>query len=282
MKIYLEVFSLYLRSMLFAPGTKEKIMLKAIQSDADSVIIDLEDSVPMHIKEEIRASVCEFLKTHETKDNIYVRINSWDSLWGKRDLIAMVALPIRGIMLPKAESAEQLQQVAALLPEGMELVPLVETAKGVLHAAEIAKVDKVSRLAFGAIDFTLDIGTVLSRTGHELLFARSYLVLSSAAAGILPPIDTVYPDIHDESGYQLELEEIKCLGMGGKLLIHPGQIAATHKAFTPSEEELAHCRKVVTAFEEAEKQGSAAVQVDGKMVDYPVYSQALRKLEMAK
>lgn len=274
---------MYLRSMLFVPGTKEKVMLKAIQSDADSVIIDLEDSVPVGIKEAIRNKVCEFLKTTETsKDTIYVRINSWDSPWGKHDLMAMAAQNIRGILLPKAEDAEQLKQVAALMPEGMELVPLVETAQGVLNAVEIAKVEKVSRLAFGAIDFTLDIGTVLSKTGHELLFARSYLVLASAAAGILPPIDTVYPDIHDENGYTLELEEVKCLGMGGKLLIHPNQIKPTHRIFTPTEEELAHCRKVVDAFEEAEKQGSAAVQVDGKMVDYPVYSQALRKLELAK
>lgn len=279
----MEVFSLYLRSMLFAPGTKEKVMLKAINSDADSVIIDLEDSVPMSIKEEIRTNVCEFLKTTKTpKDNIYVRINSWDGAWGKRDLMAMTSQNIRGIMLPKAEDAEQLKQVAALMPDGMELVPLVETAKGILNAVEIAKVEKVSRLAFGAVDFTLDIGTALSKTGHELLFARSYLVLASAAAGILPPIDTVYPDIHDKSGYALELEEIKCLGMGGKLLIHPEQIEPTHRVFTPTDEELAHCRKVVDAFEEAEKQGSAAVQVDGKMVDYPVYAQALRKLEMAK
>ena len=154
---------MYLRSMLFAPGTKERVMLKAIQSEADSVIIDLEDSVPMSIKEEIRAAVGEFLKTTEIpKNNIYVRINSWDGSWGKRDLMAMTAHNIRGIMLPKAESAEQLQQVAALMPDDMELVPLVETAKGVLNAIEIAKVEKVSRLAFGAIDFTLDIGTVLS------------------------------------------------------------------------------------------------------------------------
>lgn len=274
---------MYLRSMLFAPGTNEKVMRKAILSDADSVIIDLEDSVPMHLKEEIRSQVCQFLQTAELpKKNIFVRINSWDGTWGKRDLIAMTALPISGIMLPKAEEAEQLRQVAALLPEDMELIPLVETAKGVLHAEELATAEKVSRLAFGAIDYTLDIGTTLSKTGHELLFARSYLVLASTAAGILPPIDTVYPDIHDTAGYAVELEEIKCLGMGGKLLIHPSQIAAAHEAFTPSAEEMAHAQKVISAFEEAERQGKAAVQVDGKMVDYPVYAQALKKMEMAK
>ena len=274
---------MYLRTMLFAPGTKHKVMEKAILSAADSVIIDLEDSVPFHMKEEIRSSVCEFLKTKDlSKNNIFVRINSWDSPWGKQDLMAVSPLNIRGIMLPKAEDMEQLKQVSALMPDHLELVPLVETAKGILNALEIAKTEKVSRLAFGAIDFTLDIGTNLSKTGRELLYARSHLVLASTAAGILPPIDTVYPDIHDAEGYQKELEEIKCLGMGGKLLIHPCQIEPTHNVFTPSEEELDYCRKVVAAFQEAEKQGVAAVQVNGKMVDYPVYSQALNKLKMAK
>lgn len=272
---------MYLRSMLFAPGTKKKVMEKALLSDADSVIIDLEDSVPMHLKEEIRNNVTEFLKNNVYNKKIYVRINSWDGSWGKEDLRAMTKLSINGIMLPKAEEPAQLKAVASLLPENMELVPLLETAMGILNARELAKVEKVSRLAFGAIDFTLDIGTTLSKTGHELLFARSYLVLVSAAAGILPPIDTVYPDIHDPNGLNLELEEIKCLGMGGKLLIHPNQIEKTHMVFTPSDEELKNCQKIVDAFEEAEKQGAAAVQVDGKMVDYPVYSQALKKLQFA-
>lgn len=274
---------MYLRTMLFAPGTKEKVIRKAIQSTADAIIIDLEDSVPFHLKDETRTAVCDLLKNQElTKNNIFIRINSWDSPWGEKDLAAVSSLHIGGIMLPKAESAEQLRLVLSQMPAHFALIPLVETAKGVLNAQELAMVESVSRLAFGAVDFTLDIGITLSKTGKELLFARSYLVLACAAANILPPIDTVFPDIHDAVGYKKELQEIKCLGMGGKLLIHPCQIDPTHKIFTPSQEELAHCQKIVSAFEAAEKQGSAAVQIDGKMVDYPVYSQALRKLEQGR
>ena len=272
---------MFIRSMLFAPGTKVSVMEKALRSDADTIIIDLEDSVAINMKETVRGNVVEFLKNQkEMKNKVYVRINSWDSPWGKVDLDEILALPVRGIMLPKAENASQLEEVAVLLPDDVELVPLIESAKGVLNALEIAQVKKVSRLAFGAVDFTLDINTALSKTGRELLVSRSYLVLVSRSAGILPPIDTVYPDIHDAEGLQKELEEIKCLGMGGKLLIHPKQIPITHQAFTPSEEEIAHYKKITAAFEEAERQGVAAVQVDGKMVDYPVYLQAIKKLDM--
>lgn len=272
-----------IRSMLFAPGTKISVMEKALLSEADTIIIDLEDSVAINMKETVRGNVIEFLKTQkELKSKVYVRVNSWDSPWGKTDLEEILTLPIRGIMLPKAENVSQLQEVSALLPDDVELIPLIESAKGVLNALEIAQIEKVSRLAFGAVDFTLDINTTLSKTGRELLYSRSYLVLVSRSAGILPPIDTVYPDIHDMEGFQEELDEIKCLGMGGKLLIHPKQIQTTHQTFTPSDEEIAHCRKITAAFEEAEKQGVAAVQVDGKMVDYPVYLQAIKKLEMIK
>jgi len=272
-----------IRSMLFAPGNNKKVMIKALAAGADAVIFDLEDAVAVSVKAEARQQIEQVISEVTDKGcQVFVRINSWDSQWGKDDLKYLQHLDIQGIVLPKAQEAAQLDQVAEKLPENMELVPLVETAKGVMNACAIASVAKVSRLAFGAIDFTLDIGTSFSKTGKELLYARSNLVIASKAAGIEPPVDTVFHDLNDAEGLKADVEEAKLLGMFGKLLIHPKQIPMVHEAFSPTSEEIDYANKVVAAFAEAEEKGIAAVQVDGKMVDYPVVARAKKVLDLAK
>jgi citrate lyase subunit beta/citryl-CoA lyase len=258
-------------------------MSKALSAGADAVVFDLEDAVAVNMKTKARETVLSVLaKNARIGSKVYVRINKWDGIWGREDLDGILSENIDGIMLPKAEKKTQLEEVSARLPDGMELIPLVESAKGVLNSHDLASVDKVSRIAFGAIDYTLDVGISLSNTGKELIFPRSKLVLASRSADINPPIDTVFPDISDSLGLRRDLEEGRILGMFGKLLIHPSQIADTHAVFTPSQQEIEYCRKIVSAFDQAEAQGLAAIRVDGKMVDYPVYLRAASVIDFAK
>lgn len=273
----------FLRSMLFAPASNIKIMAKALAAGADAVIFDLEDAVASNMKEEARRQIKNILNENmHSGTKVYIRINSWDGNWGKEDLIQLRELNIQGIMLPKAQDTEQLQEVSRELPSTMELIPLIETVKGVVNAKELAKIKKVLRLAFGALDYTLDIGVSLSYTGKELLYPRSCLVMASKLAEINPPVDTVFPDIQNHSGFEQDLQEAKIMGMFGKLLIHPSQIVPTHNVFSPSLQEIDYYQKVYLAFSEAESKGVAAVQVDGKMVDYPVFIRAKKMLDFAK
>ena len=186
-------------------------------------------------------------------------------------------------MLPKAETPEVVAEVAGLLPEHCDFIPLVETARGLLNAHAVAAChSRISRLAFGAVDFTADIGTTYPKNGIALLYARSQLVIVSRAADLLPPIDTVFPDLADTAGFAAELDQVKQLGMFGKLAIHPKQLDLIHKAFNPSRKAIAAAQEVVDAFEDAEQRGIAALEIHGKFIDYPVYRQALKLVSLAK
>ncbi|MRR38990.1 CoA ester lyase, partial [bacterium] len=151
---------------------------------------------------------------------------------------------------------------------------------GVIRAAGIAGASGRTRcLAFGAIDYTLDIGTNLSDDGGEIFYARAHLVAASRAGGCEAPVDTVYPNFRDPEGLRRECRLARKLGFQGKMLIHPDQIGVTHEVFSPTAEEIAHARRVVEVFEKAEKEGVASVSLDGKMVDYPVFNRARNLLE---
>jgi citrate lyase subunit beta/citryl-CoA lyase len=184
-------------------------------------------------------------------------------------------------MVPKVGSAEEIQRVKRELSGQMQIIPLIETAKGVYFAHEIASADlSVVRLAFGAVDYSLDLGISISYEQQELMYPRSQLAVASRAAGIEPPIDTVFVDLDHEEGLIREARVAKRLGFRGKLVIHPKQIQPVHAVFSPTKEELEWAQRIVEAFEEAEKKGVAAISVQGKMVDYPVYKQALTILQL--
>ncbi|TYO94891.1 citrate lyase subunit beta/citryl-CoA lyase [Geothermobacter ehrlichii] len=272
-----------IRSFLFAPGSNSKLMQKALTVGADAIIFDLEDAVAVSEKEKARALAAEIVGRGEHQCLTYIRINSWDTSWAKADLAAAINAGVGGIMLPKAEDPAVVKAVAGLLPPNVDFIPLVETAKGILNAYAIADCsDRVSRLAFGAIDFTLDIGADYSKTGTELLYARSQLVVASRAAGLLPPVDTVFPDLADSAGLETELNRVKQLGMFGKLAIHPKQISPINQLFTPSAEEIEDAIQVIKAFEEAQNKGVASIEINGKFVDYPVVAKAKRLIELSK
>jgi len=262
---------------------------------ADAVIIDLEDAVPLSMKEETRAIVREKVEQYRKK-TVFVRINSLDTGFAEKDIAAVVTQGLFGIMAPMIESREQIQTINTLLleaekqeglnPGAIRVLPLVETAFAVENAYEIARVksipDRMLTLAFGAADFSLDMGIEITKTGEELFYARSRLAVACRAASIAPPIDTPYmTDLKDTEALKADIMWAKKLGFQGKLCIHPNQIEPVNRIFSPTDEEIAWAEKVVSAFAEAEKKGSAAIQVDGKFIDYPVVERSKRILKLA-
>jgi len=278
------------RSLLFAPASDLRKAEKALSLDADGVILDLEDAVALAEKIKARSLALDVLGRAGGKA-VYVRVNGVASPFLVGDLMAVMGGRPAGIVLPKAESAEEVKRVDWLMgqlekeyeiPDQIELIPLIETARGVINAYEIAAAGaRVKCLAFGAVDYTLDIGTSLSAEGDEIFYARAHLVVASRAAGREAPIDTVYPDLKNPEGLARECRLARRLGYQGKLVIHPAQIGPVNEIFSPTEKEIAYARRVVEAFREAESRGVAAVQLEGKFIDYPVAVWAERILAIA-
>jgi citrate lyase subunit beta / citryl-CoA lyase len=282
-----------LRSLLFAPGNVTRRVEKALSLDADVVILDLEDAVPLSEKAQARSLVAEALQKPRSA-SCYVRVNALSTGFTIDDIQAVLSSNLDGIMLTKVEEPADLYKVdwlmgyleerLSLQKGSIDLIPLVENAKGIHNAYEIARaVPRVKRLCFGAIDYTADIGVKLTSDGAEIFYARSQLVNASRAAGLEPPIDTVYPDIKNPAGLERDTAIAVQLGFQGKLVIHPDQIGPVNEMFSPSEKDISYALKVVAAFEEAEAKGHAAITLEGgKFIDYPVVHNARRLLALAE
>ncbi|GGC95865.1 citrate lyase subunit beta [Thalassobacillus devorans] len=271
------------RSYLFVPAFKQSMIKKAIASEADCVIIDLEDSVAITEKRLARETILESLD-NTSGSNVFIRINDLHTPFWEDDLSCAIQAGVTGIMLPKSEHASDIRTITEKAGnEALTLIPLIETAKGVQHIADIANANQnVERLAFGSIDYSLDIDCQLTPGGLELLFARSQIVNASRAAEIGAPIDAVYPDLNNEDGLVQEATLARQLGFKGKLLIHPKQVDLVHQIFSPSQQELEECEEIVEAFEQAEQQGVASIAYNNKLVDYPVYRRAKELLASSK
>ncbi len=277
------------RSALFVPSSDLRKAEKALSLNADCIILDLEDAVAISEKSNARSIALDIL-TRASNKAIYVRINGIYTPFVLNDLMVVMKGNPAGIILPKAESKEEILRVDWLLSQleneyklslgRVGLIPLIETAKGVLNAYEIASAcTRVRCLAFGSIDYTLDIGTSMSAEGQEIFYARAHLVVVSRAAKCGAPIDTVYPEIRNVDGMRAESILARQLGFQGKLVIHPSQIEIANEIFSPTEKEIEYARKVIKAFKEAESQGIAAVQIEGKFIDYPVAAWAQKVLD---
>ena len=259
-------------SYLFVPGNRPERFDKACAAGADVVIIDLEDAVPPAEKEAARATVAQWL--HADKP-VALRINSADSAWFKSDLALCAHAGVAAVVLPKAATVED---IAVVVAAGAKAVlPLIESAMGFVHAAELAGAPRVERLLFGSIDFCVDLG--IEGEDRELDYFRSQLVLASRLAGIAAPVDGVTTAINDAVVLHQETLRGKRFGFGGKLCIHPLQIATVHAAYQPTAEELQWAKKVLDAAAKAE---GAAVAVEGKMVDRPVIIKAERIVAAAR
>jgi Citrate lyase beta subunit len=277
-----------LRSLLFAPGNHPRRVEKAFTLGADAVILDLEDACAVAEKEATRPVVVEALSRPRPCLG-YVRINALGTEFAYGDLQAVVQAGVDGIILPKVERPDdlrtadwlvsQLERERGLAAGSIDIIPILESGAGFAALDAIVRSGtRVRRLAFGAGDFTLDMGLTWTRDELELLHHRSAIVLASRAAGLEPPIDTVWVSLKDQDGFRDSAMRARMLGFQGKLCIHPDQVAVTNAAFTPTEAEATKARRVIDAFAEAEAKGSSSFQIDGQFVDYPILYQAQRVL----
>lgn len=278
------------RTFMFAPGNHAKNVGKVFDVGADAVILDLEDAVATDEKIATRELVVAALKRPRTSLG-YVRVNGYDTPFCFGDASAIVGSWLDGVVLPMVESGDQLRSFDWLLQnlererglvEGsIDLIPIIETGKGIAALGKIAACgSRVRRMAFGAGDYTLDMGMTWSLEEWELDQARARMVLESRVAGLEAPLDTVWVHIKDLENLELSAQRVKAMGFQGKMCIYPSQVAVVNATFTPSEEEAAQAERIVSAFEAAEKAGSASIQLDGYFIDYPIVYKAKRTLEI--
>ena len=275
-------------------------MTKALESGADAVILDLEDSVPVASKAEARALVVKTIDAAAgslSRPLIYVRVNGAATGLLTDDLNAVVRPGLDAILLSKAENVEDVQKTAAALERnesqcGMkqgsaEIILQIENALGVYNCFNLIKASpRVAATCFGSArdgDLQTDLGCSWSIEGTELLYARSKVLLDTrAAGGHIHPLDGVFSDLNDETGLIADSRLSARLGYIGRTVIHPKQIAPVKGAYAVPEVEVAYYQKVVVEFAAAEKAGTAAIAVDGKLVDYAMAQRARRVLELAK
>ena len=278
------------RSVLFVPVTVPHFVAKAATVGADVACLDLEDAVPWQEKGEARAAAPGAIESISKACSVWVRVNGLATGLLDDDLKSIVRPGLGAVMLPKAESVEDVQGLDAALDRlererGIDLgtigiVPLIETAAGVLRAEVICGASKrVVAAAFGSEDFRLQLGVPAST--EALRYPRAHLAIVCAAAGVAA-IDTVDPQFHDEERNEREMLAVRDLGFAGKLCIHPSQVAIANRVFAPGEAEIAEARRIVETFErEGLAKGRAAIAIEGKMVDTPHYERARRLLEWA-
>lgn len=278
--------------MLFAPGNHPRRVEKAFQVGADAVVLDLEDAVPLAEKERARVLVKEALAARRTCVT-YVRINGHATVDWHTDLEGVMGPGLAGIVLPKTEGVGQvhdveahiaaLEQSAGLAVGAVCLIPLIESAQGILAAVEIARCSRrVQCLAFGGADYTLDLDLEWSEDEQELAYARATLTHASRAARIEPPIDSPTIQIRDSERLRRSAQLARRLGFQGKLCIHPDQVGHCNDIFTPSAAQIEYARIVIATFEEAEARGCAALQLDGALIDYAMVRKARRVLAIAE
>ena len=279
------------KSYLFVPANDSRRVPKALQSEADAAILDLEDAVAFSEKSTAREGVVRALGL-ERNGSLFTRINGIQTGLALDDLEAIIGPGLDGVMVPKVESARDIAIVDWLLaelerrrgmsPGAVSVIALVETAAGIERAGEITMASpRLGRLAFGAIDYCVDIGVSLTGADDMLRHARARLVVAGRTAGLAAPVDAVFADLKDEGGLEREARLARGMGFGGKLVIHPCQIEKVNQIFSPSEAELAWAQKVVRAFDAAEAAGRSSIQIDGKFVDYAVVASARQLLEDA-
>lgn len=264
-----------MRSALFVPATRPERFLKALGAGADVVIIDLEDAVERASKDQARRNMTEFAQGNPDV-SFLVRVNDATTPWFESDLAVCGGFAnIVGLLLPKAESADQIRRA---FKAGKPVFPIVESAKGVLALDSIAASDGVDRLSFGSLDLMLDLGMTPDTAGAELLLnqVRCQILLHSKVCGLAAPLDGVYPNFSDQAGLEGIARQVCDMGFGGMLCIHPSQISTIHKAFAPGAADIEWARRVLDAAEAAH---SSAFKMDGKMIDVPVIERARRIVE---
>lgn len=263
------------RSALFVPATRPERIAKALASGADAVIVDLEDAVHPSDKRVARENLRRFLDT-QPQARLCVRINAADSADHEADLALCDHPGIATVMLPKAASRMAISRVAAT---GKPIWPIVETATGLVGLHALACAVGVERLVLGSLDLIHDLDLVPDQGpgARALEHARFDLAVHSRAAGLVPPLDGVFPVLDDKEGLAQAASHARAIGFGGLLCIHPCQVAAVNAAFTPTASEVEWAKRVL----DAARSGQGVIVLDGQMVDAPVIARARRLLERA-
>jgi citrate lyase subunit beta / citryl-CoA lyase len=267
------------RSYLFVPGNRPERFSKALASGADRVIVDLEDAVAPDAKDAARQAAASWLQTLDaaTQAQVLVRINDAFSPFYANDLAWLRSQPLTEVMLAKCESPQQVSQVLASMSKGVHVMPLIETVRGVMEAQVIAQTVGVSRLAFGSIDYQLDLD--VPEASLALDQAAIHLAMVSRIAQKPAPVAGVTAQL-DTATLRADWQHARSLGFGAKLCIHPQQVQALHDAMQPEASTVAWAQRVVSAWDQHGASGAA--QVDGQMVDKPVLLRAQRILSQAR
>ena len=276
---------------MFVPGNNPGMMADAHIYGPDSIMLDLEDSVTMAEKDTARLLVHNALKSIDYGDTeMVVRINPFNTPYGKKDIEAVVKAGVDVIRMPKTETAEEVIEVEREIERvekeigclgRTKIMAAIESTLGIVNAYAIATASpRMMGIALGAEDYSANLKTQRTPGGDELRLARETIVVAARAAGI-DALDTVYSNLNDMETFRKEVEFIKTLGFDGKSIINPRQIEVVNDVFAPKEKEIEKSRTILAAIKEAERKGSGVIAVNGKMVDRPVVLRAQRTIDLA-
>jgi citrate lyase subunit beta/citryl-CoA lyase len=264
------------QTYLFVPGNRPERFDKALAAGAERIIIDLEDAVAPADKALARAAIAQWMASAgHAQDKVLIRINDAATPWHADDLALAGSVRAACVMMPKCEAAAQVAAVLAQLVDNATVLPLIETARGMLALPGIAAAPGVARLAFGTLDYMADLDIPADSLALDV--AASQIAVASRAAGLASPLAGVTPAL-DAAQVSADMRHARSLGFGAKMCIHPAQVAAVRAALAPSDQELAWAHRVLQA---CQASGTGAFQLDGKMVDRPVLLKAQRIVAQA-
>jgi citrate lyase subunit beta/citryl-CoA lyase len=281
-----------MRSLLFIPGNKENMLAKASACRPDVLVPDMEDSVPDGEKARARAIVTAWLDRVARHDALLMpRVNSLRTEWFEDDVAAVVSAGVWGISVGKVDSAADISRISATLADfeaqaGLErgslrLIPWIETALAVVNCYEICRAsDRIAAVAFGGEDLTADMGIERLDDETNLIYARATICTAARAANVLA-LDTPYFRFRDDDGLKTSCIAARQIGFKGRFAIHPAQIDSINACFTPSAAEIEQARRIVAAFDDAERLGRGSTSLDGRVIDIPVVKRARDLLAQA-
>ena len=283
-----------LRSLMFIPAHNKRLLDSSLRTDADALLLDLEDSVqPAANKTVARNQILDYLEQGKfNKRQIFPRVNDRESGELLRDVTTLALPGIDGFVYPKAKTGQDIYFFDKLLEtieyeRGIEIgtfkiIALIETASAVLHAEEIAKAsERVIAIAFGNEDFLADIQGENDKEASPLFTARSMIAMAAHSARVAP-IDTVHIKVHDLEDLEFNLKIASKLGFQGQLVLHPKELPLVHQYYSPTEEEVKEAREMVDAFEQSKKEGVGVAIVNGKFVGPPLVRKAKEILDRHK
>ena len=282
-----------LRSLIFVPGNRANMLERALSFNADVIMVDLEDSVPPGEKATAREVAREWVpKLRQAGQRIIVRVNSLDTGLTKDELAAVISPDLHGISLGKVETPDDVRDTDRMITAmesaaGMDagqvkLIPWIENARAVMSAHQLAAASpRIIGIAFGAEDYTDDMGVERTDSGEEVYFARATVAVAARAAEVAS-LDSPFVAFRDPEGLEQDARQARRLGYTGKFAIHPDQLDPINNVFSPSAEEVDYARKVMDAWNEAESQGRGSADLDGRMIDVPVVKRARNLLALAE